>query len=104
VSDYLKSGILSADGIRRLNESNHNKNSTRCTSCDIAVAVEARRKSVGRGGSNLPPSSAKIKKVIDLLTDVVDRGVPEGEDPEKVIIFSQFTSFRASLYLVNSSH
>ncbi|KZO99167.1 hypothetical protein CALVIDRAFT_477641 [Calocera viscosa TUFC12733] len=38
-------------------------------------------------GSNLPPSSAKIRKIIELLTDIADRSNRQ----EKTIIFSQFT-------------
>jgi hypothetical protein len=38
-------------------------------------------------------SSAKIRETIDLLDQVLGKEVPEGEMPEKVIIFSQFTSF-----------
>jgi len=76
-----------------LTPANHNINSTRCTSCDVAVAVENRRKSVGRSGATMNQSSAKIRKTIDLLDQVLGKEVPEGEMPEKVIIFSQFTSF-----------
>lgn len=48
--------------------------------------AKARRKSVGVNAS-LPPSSAKIRKILELLDAIEERG--EGE---KTIIFSQFTS------------
>jgi SNF2 family DNA or RNA helicase len=48
--------------------------------------LRAHRKSVGVN-AHLPPSSTKIRKILELLGDIEDRG--EGE---KTIIFSQFTS------------
>lgn len=60
---------------------------TRCEECDIRVAVEARRKS-GRVGSDLPPSSAKIRKILELLENIDNNT----DGREKTIIFSQFTS------------
>ncbi len=37
--------------------------------------------------SELPPSSAKIRKTLELLRDIQER-----DEDEKTIIFSQFTS------------
>ncbi|GJE98728.1 DEAD/DEAH box helicase [Phanerochaete sordida] len=56
-----------------------------CVSCEELMA-KARRKSVG-GNANLPPTSAKIRKILDLLDEIDER-----DDEEKTIIFSQFTS------------
>jgi SNF2 family DNA or RNA helicase len=103
VRDSVNLWIVKSLSTYRLTESNQNKNSIRCSSCDVAVAVETRRKSVARGGTTLPPSSAKIRKIIDLLVDILDRDVPEGEALEKAIIFSQFTSFRMSLFFLRKS-
>ena len=47
---------------------------------------KARRKSVGIN-ARLPPSSAKIRKILELLEEIEERG-----EEEKTIIFSQFTS------------
>jgi len=57
-----------------------------CTGC-TDVAANARRKSLNPA-SGLPPSSAKIRKILDLLEDIDERSEAE----EKTIIFSQFTS------------
>lgn len=61
--------------------------SGRCQDCELQITAEKRRKS-GRAGSNLPPSSAKIRKIMELL-EVVDE---HGHGEEKTIIFSQFTT------------
>lgn len=37
--------------------------------------------------SGLPPSSAKVRKILELLAEIEERG-----NGEKTIIFSQFTS------------
>jgi SNF2 family DNA or RNA helicase len=42
---------------------------------------------VAGSASDLPPDSAKIRKILELL-----RKVDERDDEEKTIIFSQFTS------------
>ena len=57
-----------------------------CSDCAV-LAEKARRKSVAGSASNLPPDSAKIRKILELL-----RKVDERDDEEKTIIFSQFTS------------
>ncbi|THH01396.1 hypothetical protein EW145_g6925 [Phellinidium pouzarii] len=58
-----------------------------CLDCEI-LASKARRKSVALSSSALPPDSAKIRKILQILRDIDDRS--DGE--EKTIIFSQFTS------------
>ncbi|KAG8736436.1 hypothetical protein FRC10_009318 [Ceratobasidium sp. 414] len=58
-----------------------------CEDCATNLAVQARRKSLVTK-SGLPPSSAKIRKMIELLEEIDDRS--DGE--EKTIVFSQFTS------------
>ncbi|KAF8470373.1 SNF2 family N-terminal domain-containing protein [Gautieria morchelliformis] len=60
---------------------------TRCQDCDLQIAVEKRRKS-DRVGSELPPSSAKIRKILELLETIDEHS----DGTEKTIIFSQFTS------------
>jgi SNF2 family DNA or RNA helicase len=57
-----------------------------CPDC-AQIAAKARRKSNVRD-ANLPPDSAKIRKMLDLLRDIDERS----EGAEKTIIFSQFTS------------
>jgi SNF2 family DNA or RNA helicase len=56
-----------------------------CSDCAGQIARQARRKSMVPG---LPPSSAKTREVIRLLTEIRER-----EGNEKTIIFSQFTSW-----------
>jgi SNF2 family DNA or RNA helicase len=56
-----------------------------CADCAV-LADKARPKSLA-GPSDLPPDSAKIRKILELL-----RKVDERDDMEKTIIFSQFTS------------
>ena len=58
-----------------------------CDGCTM-IAIKARRRSAATPGSNLPPSSAKIRKILEILDEIKDRS--NGE--EKTIIFSQFTS------------
>lgn len=57
-----------------------------CSDCTV-LADKARRKSNAPSSSDLPPDSAKIRKILELL-----RKVDERDDAEKTIIFSQFTS------------
>ncbi|KAH8101775.1 SNF2 family N-terminal domain-containing protein [Cristinia sonorae] len=57
-----------------------------CKGCDDLMR-KSRRKST-RPDSNLPPDSAKTRKVMSLLDEIEERS--DGE--EKTIIFSQFTS------------
>lgn len=59
---------------------------TRCQGCDLQIASERRRKPDHVG--KLPSSSAKIRKVMELL-ELID-GRSDGK--EKTIVFSQFTS------------
>jgi len=59
---------------------------THCSDCSD-FAEKARRKSIAMGpASNLPPDSAKIRKILELLQQIDLR-----DDQEKTIIFSQFT-------------
>ncbi|EJD52040.1 hypothetical protein AURDEDRAFT_98801 [Auricularia subglabra TFB-10046 SS5] len=66
--------------------------SPNCSDCALTLAIEARRKSVGRPGASLnldlPPESAKIRKMLELLQKIDEES--DGED--KTIIFSQFTT------------
>ena len=64
-----------------------------CEEC-APIANNARRKSIAkRADSNLPPDSAKIRKILELLEDIADRSDNDGNpNGEKTIIFSQFTS------------
>lgn len=71
----------------RLNSGNKGSGDN-CADCD-EVVQKARRKSLAaRKGSDLPPDSAKTRKVMDLLAEIDERS--QGDD--KTIIFSQFTS------------
>ncbi|KAH8112239.1 P-loop containing nucleoside triphosphate hydrolase protein [Phellopilus nigrolimitatus] len=58
-----------------------------CFDCEV-LASRARRKSLALGVGSLPPDSAKIRMILQILRDIKDR--TDGE--EKTIIFSQFTS------------
>ncbi|KDQ12526.1 hypothetical protein BOTBODRAFT_112769 [Botryobasidium botryosum FD-172 SS1] len=62
-----------------------------CTDCELQVAIQARRKSIVSSNSDLPPSSAKIRKMLEILSTIEER-TEDDEAPEKTIIFSQFTS------------
>ena len=67
-------------------------NNDNCTDCDALVATGRRKsltfpRSAGVAATNLPPSSAKIRKILELLGDIEER-----DEEEKTIIFSQFTS------------
>lgn len=74
-----------ANSIHRLTSTNRSeKDEDHCVSCDELMA-KARRKS--GANAHMPPSSAKIRKILELLHDTEERG--EGE---KTIVFSQFTS------------
>ncbi|KAI0088296.1 SNF2 family N-terminal domain-containing protein [Irpex rosettiformis] len=70
---------------RALTPLNMGRTSDHCARCD-EVFEKAKRKSMATNPT-LPPSSAKIRKIIDILDEIEERG--EGE---KTIIFSQFTS------------
>ncbi|ELU39517.1 SNF2 family DNA-dependent ATPase [Rhizoctonia solani AG-1 IA] len=58
-----------------------------CEECAANLVAQSRRKSVA-AKSGLPPSSAKIRKMVALLEEIDDRS--NGED--KTIVFSQFTT------------
>ncbi|CAE6346188.1 unnamed protein product [Rhizoctonia solani] len=58
-----------------------------CEECAANLVAQSRRKSLATK-SGLPPSSAKIRKMIELLEEIEERS--EGED--KTIVFSQFTT------------
>lgn len=91
---WLPSSILpDSHDFHRLDDGNRQKNSSRCNECDLTVALQNRRKST-RVNSDLPPESAKIRKILELLAEIDQKEIPEGEMPLKTIIFSQFTSFR----------
>lgn len=66
-----------------LSSSNSASESKYCNDCDLI----ARRKSISPS-SSLPPDSAKIRKILEILDDVDERS----DGVEKTIIFSQFTS------------
>lgn len=59
-----------------------------CAECEQTIAVRARRKSTAQGSSTLPPSSAKVRMMLQLLHTIEHRS--DGLD--KTIIFTQFTS------------
>ena len=81
---FLRHSI--ADWYCRLTHSNKSSHDEdHCVSCEGLVA-KARRKSVSVN-ADLPPSSAKIRKILELLDAIEERG-----EREKTIIFSQFTS------------
>ncbi|KAH7910542.1 SNF2 family N-terminal domain-containing protein [Hygrophoropsis aurantiaca] len=58
-----------------------------CTEC-AEFAAKARRKSLAVGNRDLPPDSAKVRKIVELLQDIDERS----DGAEKTIIFSQFTT------------
>ncbi|KAI0039548.1 hypothetical protein FA95DRAFT_1684246 [Auriscalpium vulgare] len=64
-----------------------------CNDC-MELTRASRRKSLARkNGSDLPPDSAKIRKIVELLIDISKRKDEDGEPRrEKTIVFSQFTS------------
>ncbi|KAL5639611.1 hypothetical protein ACGC1H_006279 [Rhizoctonia solani] len=64
-----------------------NEDDKHCEECAANIVAQSRRKSIATK-SGLPPSSAKIRKMLELLEEIDDRS--EGED--KTIIFSQFTT------------
>ncbi|CAE6486307.1 unnamed protein product [Rhizoctonia solani] len=58
-----------------------------CDDCAANIAAQSRRKSIATK-SGLPPSSAKIRRMIEILEEIDERS--EGDD--KTIVFSQFTT------------
>ncbi|KAG9000040.1 hypothetical protein FRB90_011885, partial [Tulasnella sp. 427] len=63
-----------------------------CSDCEVKIVAKARRKSLpsdGDLGVQTLPSSAKTRKLVEILQKIESDS--EGED--KTIVFSQFTSF-----------
>jgi SNF2 family DNA or RNA helicase len=60
----------------------------------VELTRRAHRKSLSKEkNSNLPPDSAKIRKLLKLLEDIDARKDEDGEPTgEKTIVFSQFTT------------
>ncbi|KAH9968098.1 SNF2 family N-terminal domain-containing protein [Russula dissimulans] len=74
-----------------LTPKNVSKDGEHCSDC-VELTRKARRKSSAKD-SNLPPDSAKIRKLLDLLKEINSRKDDEGEPTgEKTIVFSQFTT------------
>ena len=74
-----------------MNSENISKDGNHCLSC---VEITGRAKSLSKeNGSNLPPDSAKIRKLLKLLEEIDGRKDEDGEPTgEKTIVFSQFTT------------
>lgn len=94
--EYILSFSYPAFGIyrrHRLTSENIASDGDHCNDC-LELARKARRKSqVLNKDSNLPPDSAKIRKLLELLKEINTREDDEGElAGEKTIVFSQFTS------------
>ncbi|CAE6481662.1 unnamed protein product [Rhizoctonia solani] len=66
---------------------NTDEDQKHCDECAENLAAQSRRKSLAVK-SGLPPSSAKIRRMLELLEEIDDRS--DGED--KTIVFSQFTT------------
>jgi SNF2 family DNA or RNA helicase len=62
------------------------ENSKHCLEC---VELARQANAISDKGTGLPPSSAKIRKVMEILQDVDKKSGSK----EKTIVFSQFTSF-----------
>ncbi|EIN06926.1 hypothetical protein PUNSTDRAFT_90645 [Punctularia strigosozonata HHB-11173 SS5] len=62
------------------------KESQNCLDCEAQIERQARRRSVTN--PDLPASSTKIRRILDLLQEIQNRG----DGDEKTIVFSQFTS------------
>ena len=77
----------------RLTTENIAKDGEHCHDC-IVLSRKAHRKSLSPNkDSNLPPDSAKIRKLLELLKEINSREDDEGEPTgEKTIVFSQFTT------------
>lgn len=71
--------------MNRLTPDNTGSTSDHCARCD-SLLEKAKRKSMATNPT-LPPTSAKIRKILEILDSTEERG-----DGEKTIIFSQFTS------------
>ncbi|KAI0320422.1 SNF2 family N-terminal domain-containing protein [Amylostereum chailletii] len=73
-----------------ITSSNASSDEGHCTDC-VDLVRAARRKSLACG--DLPPDSAKIRKIVELLEQIEEREDEDGESTnEKTIVFSQFTS------------
>jgi SNF2 family DNA or RNA helicase len=77
----------------RLTTENIAKDGEHCNDC-TELARKAHRKSLSPNkDSDLPPDSAKIRKLLELLEEIKSRENDEGEPTgEKTIVFSQFTT------------
>jgi SNF2 family DNA or RNA helicase len=73
---------------RALDASNATPKDTACTDCSAQLERQKARATEYEDHPDLPPTSAKVRKIVDLLSETKKAG--EGE---KTIIFSQFTSF-----------
>ncbi|KAI5118940.1 hypothetical protein M0805_006286 [Coniferiporia weirii] len=73
--------VLTPSNTKDLDESRY------CLDCEVLASKSRRKSSVPTMGA-LPPDSAKIRKILQILQDIRDRS--DGE--EKTILFSQFTS------------
>jgi SNF2 family DNA or RNA helicase len=72
---------------RRLDSNNSSRGDKTCSDCTAQLEREKRRTDGEYDNPNLPPTSAKIRKIIALLKET------HNDTDEKTIIFSQFTSF-----------
>jgi SNF2 family DNA or RNA helicase len=77
----------------RLTPENVAKDGQHCNDC-VELTRKAHRKSLSSTkDSNLPPDSAKIRRLLELLKEISSREDDEGEPTgEKTIVFSQFTT------------
>ncbi|KAN0139248.1 SNF2 family N-terminal domain containing protein [Lactarius tabidus] len=76
-----------------LTSENTSQDGNHCQSC-VELTRRAHRKSLSKEkDSNLPPDSAKIRKLLKLLEEIDARTDEDGEPTgEKTIVFSQFTT------------
>jgi SNF2 family DNA or RNA helicase len=78
---------------RRLKQENVASDGEHCNDC-VQLTRKVKRKSLSSTKNpNLPPDSAKIRKLLELLTEINSRKDNEGNlTGEKTIVFSQFTT------------
>jgi len=90
---FLALAFTKLHTVHRLTTKNIVNDGDHCNDC-LELSRKARRKSQALNkGSNLPPDSAKIRKLLELLKEINTREDDEGElTGEKTIVFSQFTS------------
>lgn len=69
----------------RLDESNTASGTNKCHDCNKILSLQNQKMRAQTG--SLPPTSAKIRKILELLEEISHR-----DDKEKTIIFSQFTT------------